>query len=94
MMRVYMEDDCEWEWNRYNSPHLNEMCLHPRFMQAVGQLLKVPVDEIRLTQSMVGGKAGTPIPVETEAKGWGNKRGDQPIHLVRRLQTSASQPVS
>ena len=32
---------------------------------------------------MVGGKQGTPAPApeETEAKGWGNKRGDQPIHL-------------
>lgn len=50
-------------------------------MQVVAQLLAVPTDEIRLTQSMVGGKAGTPTPEETEAKGWGNKRGDQPIHL-------------
>lgn len=50
------------------------------------------MDQIRLTQSMVGGKAGTPAPEETEAKGWGNKRGDQPIHLVRRLQSSASLP--
>lgn len=36
------------------------MCLHPRFMTAVGQLLDVPEDEIRLTQSLVG-KQGTPV---------------------------------
>ena len=67
----------------YHNSVLNEMNLHPRFLTAVGQLLDVPEEEIRLTQSMVGAKQGTetPDPAEVAPKSWMNPRGDQPIHL-------------
>ena len=60
------------------------MYLHPRLLKAISQLLDTPEDRLRLTQATAGGKPGTPAPAsaaEMEPKGWGNSRGDQPMHL-------------
>lgn len=73
----------------YHDPALSAITLHPRILSAVSQLLDKPVEELRLTQSMVGGKYGGAELTEDEyaqtferapdgiSKGFGNARGDQ-----------------
>ena len=66
-------------------------------LSAVSQLLDQPVEDLRLTQSMVGGKYGGNDLDESEyketfsrgpdgkTKGFGNARGDQGFHNGARF---------
>ena len=73
----------------HENPALSAITLHPRILGAVSQLLGRDVEDIRLTQSMVGGKyGGKELEEEEKAEtfergpdgrspGFGNARGDQ-----------------
>jgi hypothetical protein len=76
----------------HESPALSAVTLHPRILSAVAELLDTRSDELRLTQSMVGGKYGGKELEESEyaqtfqrgpdgtTPGMGNARGDQGFH--------------
>eukprot|EP01052_Picozoa_sp_SAG31_P015537 SAG31_NODE_1002_length_10448_cov_27.630399_3_plen_362_part_00 len=74
------------------NPALATVTLHPRMLQAISELLDVDVPDLRLTQSMLGGKYGG-VPLDPSeyretfqrgpdgvSPGWGNARGDQGMH--------------
>lgn len=57
-------------------PSFNQVTLHPRLLAAIGQLLDVPVDQLRLTQSDLWPKYG-----RTERTGGVYDIQDQRIHV-------------
>eukprot|EP01052_Picozoa_sp_SAG31_P044935 SAG31_NODE_8017_length_1540_cov_1.092991_1_plen_446_part_10 len=66
----------------FNSPALNDVTLHPGFLAAVAQLLRVDVSAIRLTQSALDEKRrmAPPDPNEKQNYSWAHQDGNQPMH--------------
>ena len=88
----------------HENPALSAITLHPRILGAVSQLLGRDVEDIRLTQSMVGGKyGGKELEEEEKAEtfergpdgrspGFGNARGDQGMCASPLLVLAFAQP--
>jgi hypothetical protein len=68
----------------FDAPALNDLTLYPGILAAVAQLMQVEVPEIRLTQSALNGKRGLQAPLKPGEKldfSWGQRDGNQPMHL-------------